>query len=442
MAQEQVATTDENAVAPPVEESWFARISGAMRDPHYRNFYFGTILQFGSMNMQLVVRGWLVFHITGSFAALGTMSLANAIPTLFFSPIGGVIADSAPKKTIIQVGQAYNAVNAAILAILAAGFFGLQLEFWHLFLSAFLQGMVNSVMQPSRQSFISDIVPREKLTNAIGLNATAQTFMQLTAPGLAGFMIAVYSPAIVFWTMAAMYVVAVFFTARLPKHPLYAFVRGQGAVPGGAMGRGGHGRPPSGFADLVAGFKYVAHDQTIRTVIGVNFLIVVVAMPYTQLLPGFVQAVLHKGAFEQGVLQSVQGLGALGGAMFVATAAATGRGKMFLFCGALLGAGILAFSFSTSYWLSIPIMMIIGAGQTGRMALGQVLIQSYSEEQYRGRVMSVWFMEFGLVQFGTFIVGIMAEFLGPQIAIGGMAAVLLAIMCLLFVRGKVMRALD
>jgi len=440
MAQDRATTADENAVAEAeAEESWLQRTSAAMRDPHYRNFYFGNVLQFGSMNMQLVVRGWLVFHITGSFAALGTMSLANAIPTLFFSPIGGVVADRAPKKTIIQIGQGYNAINAALLAILAAGWFGLHLEFWHLFLSAFLQGTVNSVMQPSRQSFISDIVPREKLTNAIGLNATAQTFMQLTAPGLAGFMIAVYSPAIVFWTMAAMYVVAVFFTARLPRHPLYAFVRGQGATGGGAMG---HGRPPSGFADLVAGFKYVAHDQTIRTVIAVNFLIVVVAMPYTQLLPGFVQAVLHKGAFEQGVLQSVQGLGALGGAMFVATAAATGRGKMFLFCGALLGAGILAFSFSTNYWLSIPIMMIIGAGQTGRMALGQVLIQSYSEEQYRGRVMSVWFMEFGLVQFGTFIVGIMAEFMGPQIAIGSLAAVLLAIMCLLFVRGKVMRALD
>ncbi|MFA7295771.1 MAG: MFS transporter [Dehalococcoidia bacterium] len=437
MAVDPSATTAESAgVVAARKEGWFTRTSSAMRDPHYRNFYIGNVMQFGSMNMQLVVRGWLVFHITGSFAALGTMSLANAIPTLIFSPIGGVVADRMPKKTIIQAGQIYNAINAALLAILAAGMFGMQLEFWHLFLSAFLQGMVNSVMQPSRQSFISDIVPRERLTNAIGLNATAQTFMQLTAPGLAGFMIAAYSPAIVFWTMAAMYVVAVAFTMRLPKNPLYAFVRS------GAGHGGGHGRAPSGFADLVEGFRYVIHDPVIRMVIAVNFLIVIVAMPYTMLLPGFVQSILHKGAFEQGVLQSMQGVGALGGAMFVASAAATGRGRMFLVCGAILGVGILAFSLSTNYWISLPIMIFIGAGQTGRMALGQVLIQSYSEEQYRGRVMSVWFMEFGLVQFGTFIVGLLAEAFGAQIAIGGLAAVLVLAIAYLGVFGKQMKALD
>lgn len=437
MAEQPSVTTAEQTTPPIRTESWLGRIAAAMRDPHYRNFYIGNVMQFGSMNMQLVVRGWLVFHITGSFAALGTMALANAIPTLIFSPIGGVVADRMPKKTIIQAGQIYNAVNAALLAILAAGMFGLHLEFWHLFLSAFLQGVVNSVMQPSRQSFISDIVPRERLTNAIGLNATAQTFMQLTAPGLAGFMIAAYSPAIVFWAMAAMYVVAVVFTMRLPRHPLYAFVRASGAVHGGA-----HGRPPSGFSDLVDGFRYVLGDPTIRTVIAVNFLIVIVAMPYTMLLPGFVQSILHKGAFEQGVLQSAQGFGALGGAMFVASAAARGRGRMFLVCGGLLGVGILAFSLSTNYLVTLPIMLIIGAGQTGRMALGQVLIQSYSEEQYRGRVMSVWFMEFGLVQFGTFIVGFLAEWFGAQIAIGGLAGLLVLAIAYLAVFGKRMKALD
>lgn len=442
MAQQPSTPATEHpseAAAAPPQEKWLTRIGSAMRDPHYRNFYIGNVMQFGSMNMQLVVRGWLVFHITGSFAALGTMALANAIPTLIFSPIGGVVADRMPKKTIIQAGQIYNAVNAALLAILAAGWFGLHLEFWHLFLSAFLQGIVNSVMQPSRQSFISDIVPRDRLTNAIGLNATAQTFMQLTAPGLAGFMIAAYSPAIVFWMMAAMYVVAVAFTMRLPRHPLYAFVRGAGA---GHAGGGGHGRPPSGLSDLVDGMKYVANDPTIRTVIAVNFLIVIVAMPYTMLLPGFVQSILHRGAFEQGVLQSMQGVGALGGAVFVASAAARGRGRMFLVCGALLGVGILAFALSTNYLITLPIMLIIGAGQTGRMALGQVLIQSYSEEQYRGRVMSVWFMEFGLVQFGTFIVGFLAEWFGPQWAIGGLAGLLVVAIAYLAVFGKRMKALD
>jgi MFS family permease len=421
-----------------------ARTFVALRDPHFRMLYLGNLLQFGSMNMQLVVRGWLVFHLTGSFAALGTMSLANAIPTLVLAPIGGVIADRAPKKTVIQLSQIYNALNAAALAILAAGWFGLTLEFWHLFASAFLQGAVNSTMQPSRQSFISDIVPRERLTNAIGINASGQTLMQLVAPGVAGFMIAAVSPATVFWTMAVMYAVAIIFTMRLPRYPLYAFAQTAGAAMATERG-GGHGwmrGGRSGLKDLADGMQYVARDPIIRMVIAVNFLIVIVAMPYTMLLPGFVSDVLHKGAFEQGTLQSVQGIGALAGAMFIASAASTGRGKMFIGCGALLGAGILAFSLSTNYWITLPIMILIGAGQSSRMALGQVLIQVYSQEQYRGRVMSVWFMEFGLVQLGTFVVGLLAEVLGPQLAIGGLAALLLIAMACVSLFTPRMRLLE
>ena len=394
------------------------------------------------MNMQLVVRGWLVFDLTGSFAALGTMALANAVPTLLFSPIGGVIADRAPKKTVIQIAQGYNAINAAILAVLAAGMFGLHLAFWHLFLSAFLQGIVNSTMQPARQSFISDIVPRERLTNAIGINSSGQTLMQLVAPGIAGFMIAAVSPAIVFWTMAAFYVLAMTFTMRLPTKPLYAYAQSAGGI-AAAAAHGRTGRRGSGGAkDLVEGFKYVGKDPVIRMVLAVNFMIVVVAMPYTMLLPGFVKEVLHKGAFEQGALQSIQGVGALAGAIFVASMGSSGRGKLFIMCGALLGAGILAFSISTNYWITLPIMVLIGAGQATRMALGQVLIQVYSEEQYRGRVMSVWFVEFGLVQFGTFIVGILAQLFGPQLAIGGLAAFLVLAMLAVAAFVPRMRALK
>ena len=424
-------------IVPAIEASRFRRTFGAFSDSNFRYLYLGNMLQFGSMQMQLVVRGWLVFHLTGSFAALGTMALANAIPGVIFAPIGGVLADRAPKKTVIQSAQMYNVVNAALLAILAAGWFGLHLEFWHLFLSAFLQGGVNSLMMPSRQSMISDLVPRERLMNAIGVNSSGQTLMQLVGPGVAGLMIAALSPASVFWAMAAMYFLAVTFTVRLPTKPLYAFVR-EGGKRAGAGGRRGSGA----VKDLVEGMRYVMTDRTIRTLIGVNFLIVVVAMPYTMLLPGFVKDVLQEGAFEQGMLQSVQGIGALFGSFFVASAASRGRGKMMMGWGLLLGVGIIAFAASTNYWLTLPIMIVIGAAQAGRMAIGQVLIQSYSEEEYRGRVQSVWFMQFSMVQFGTFVVGILAEAFGPQLAIGGMAAFLVVAMLLVGVFVPTMRRLE
>ncbi len=420
MPPENVQVAPTPAVAPAAT-GWLGRTFSAFSDHNFRLLYVGNMAQFGSMQMQQVVRGWLVFHITGSFAALGTMALANAVPGLLLAPIGGVVADRAPKKTVIQLAQMYNVVNAAILAVLAAGWFGLHLEFWHLFLTAFLQGGVNSLMMPSRQSMISDLVPRDRLMNAIGINSSGQTIMQLVGPGMAGFLIAALSPASVFWVMAAMYGIAVTFTMRLPKKPLYAFQGGGGRHAGGRRGAGA-------ARDLVDGLKYVVREPTIRTLISVNFLIVVVAMPYTMLLPGFVSDVLHKGAFEQGTLQSVQGIGAIIGSLFVATAAAAGRGKMLIMWGTILGIGIVAFSISENYWISLPIMVIIGAGQSARMAIGQVLIQTYSDDEYRGRVTSVWFMQFSMVQFGTFVVGILAEFLGPQLAIGGLAALLVLAM--------------
>ena len=174
----------------------------------------------------------------------------------------------------------------------------------------------------------------------------------------------------------------------------------------------------------------------------VNFLIVIVSLPYTQLLPGFVAAVLQRGPFEQGMLQSVQGIGALIGAVIVASAAAVRRGKMLIWAGALLGGAIVAFSISTNYWITMPIMVVLGFGQAQRMALGQVLIQEYAEEEYRGRVVSVLFMQFGLVQFGTFVVGILAHAFGPQLAIGGMAVMLLCTMGAVALLSPTIRDLD
>ncbi|MFN8638865.1 MAG: MFS transporter [Dehalococcoidia bacterium] len=410
----------------------------ALADSNFRLLYLGNVAQFASMQMQLLVRGYLVFQLTGSFAALGTMALANAVPGLIFSPIGGVVADRAPKKTVIQIAQMYNVINAAVLAVLAAGLFGLHLQFWHLFLSAFLQGGVNSVMMPARQSIISDLVPRDRLMNAIAINTSGQNLMQLIGPALGGFLIAWVSPAAVFALMGAMYGLAVTFTMRLPKHPVYAFTGGAH----GPRGRARGGRGAGAARDLLDGMKYVAKDPIIRLLMVVNFMIVLVAMPYTMLLPGFVKEVLGKGAFEQGIMVALSGVGALGGSLAVAASPETGRGRLMLGWGLLLGVALTGFAISTNFWITLPIMLLIGAGQAGRMSIGQVLVQSYSQDEFRGRVQSVWFMQFSLVQFGTFFVGVLAEFVGPQLAIGGLAALMAISMVLVYSFVPTMRRLD
>jgi len=380
----------------------------------------GNFMQFGAMQMQMLVRGVLVYQLTGSFAALGLVALANAIPGLAFSLVGGVVADRAPKKTIIQISQATNMVNAVALALLAgAG----VLNFHHLMISAVLQGGINAVMMPSRQSFIVDVVGRERLTNAIALNTSVQNVMQLVGPGLGGALLAFMSPAAVFWFMGALYLGSVLSTMRLPKHPAFAYT--------GAAGR----RRPGGLKDVVQGLQYVARDPIVRTLIVVNFFIVIVAFPYQMMLPGFVHEVLKRGPASQGILMSTSGVGAIVGSLVVASMRDTRRGRLMIGYGMLIGCALLAFAISTSFYITMPIMLVLGVGMSGRMSAGQALIQSYSADEYRGRVTAVWLMQFSIVQFGTFGVGILSELAGPQVAIGSLAVALIAtmIIVLLFV---------
>lgn len=409
-----MATVDDarpaTVTAGDLPGGYFARRFASLSNAPFRLLFLGNLLQFGSMQMQQLVRSFLVFQMTGSFAYLGAVAMANAVPGLLFAPVGGVLADRAPKKTIIQLGQGYNAINAAILAVLA-GTGLLRIE--HLMISAVLQGAVNSVMMPARQSIISELVGRERLMNAIGMNTSGQNLMQLAGPALAGVLLATTSPAAVFWVMGGMYALAVTFTVRIPAKPLFAY-------DGGARGprRGG-------LRDLVEGMRYVAQDPPIRTLIIVNFIIVLATQPYQMMLAGFVKEVLGKGAAEQGVLLTFTGIGALAGSFVVASLGERNRGRILLMVAAVAGVSLIAFASSRNYHLTMAIMLIVGATQATRMSLGQVLIQSYSQDEFRGRVMAVWFMQFSLVQVGTFLVGILSEALGPQLAIGGLAGTML-----------------
>ncbi|RLT37812.1 MAG: MFS transporter [Chloroflexi bacterium] len=394
---------------PGRQPGFLLRRFEALANPYFRLLFLGNLLQFGSMQMQQLVRGVLVFQLTGSFATLGLVSMANAVPGLIFAPIGGVLADRAPKKTVIQFAQGYNVLNAAALAVLA-GTGLMRIE--HLMISAILQGAVNSVMMPSRQSIISDLVGREKLMNAIGMNTSGQNLMQLLGPALGGLLLALLSPAWVFWVMAGMYAAAVTFTVRLPKRPSFSY-------------EGRRGPRHGGLRDIVEGARYVAKDPPIHTLVIVNFIIVLATMPYQMMLPGFVGEVLRKGPAEQGILMTITGVGALCGSIVVASLTERNRGRVLLMVATVGGVALIAFAASTNYYLTMPIMLILGGAQATRMSLGQVLIQSYSADEYRGRVSAVWFMQFSLVQVGTFAVGILAESLGPQLAIGGLAAAML-----------------
>ena len=387
----------------------------------FRWFFLAMLGQFTGMNMQMFIRGYLVFDLTGSFAALGAMSLANAVPMFFLSPVGGVIADRLPRKHVLQVGQLANGAIAAGIGVLL---FLDMLRFEHLMMSALLQGAAWALMMPARQAMIPDLVGERRMMNAVALNTAGMNLMRLVAPGMGGLMVAWLGGASwVYVLMASSFILGTFALIPIKAQPAAATDSSTaGAGPGMGMRRG---RGSRSWHDMVEGFRYIQTHRTVFAILAANLVMVMFSFPYMMMLPGFVADVLDGGPSELGFLMMLTGVGALGGSLVIASMPDRNRGKILLLSSILLGVALIAFSVSRSFWLTAAIMLVIGVGQTGRMSLSNVLIQAYVDNEYRGRVMSIYMMEFAVVSFGVFFVGILSAIVGVQWAIGGTAVALL-----------------
>lgn len=382
----------------------------------FRWYFFSMFGWFASMNMQMLVRGVIVYNLTGSYAALGLISLANAIPGLFLSLPGGLLADRAPKKLVVQAGQTANmAVCGAIAFLLLTN----MLVFEHLVACAVLQGAINAIIMPARQSMIPEIVEDERLMNAVALNSAGMNVMRLAAPALGGVLLATLGPGWVYLTMGTLYGVGALFLMPVRNRELTDEER--------ETINAYNDHKSGSVRDIIEGCKYIRRDTAVAMILLANFLIVLVSMPYQMMLPGFAKDVLDAGDSQIGLLMSLTGIGSLAGSLVIASMPERNRGRVLLISSLFLGMAMLAFSASSWYWLTAAIVIAIGIGQAGRMSLSNVLIQSYTASEYRGRVMSVYMLEFSLVSFGTFLVGVLANVVGAQVALGGTALALMAL---------------
>ncbi len=399
---------------PPPPTRFFNRTFESISVVPFRWFLLAMLGQFGAMNMQMLVRGYLVFELTDSFAALGIMSLANAVPMFVFSPFGGVLADRASRKYVLQVGQMLNGGIAATIAVLL---FLDVLTFPHLLVSAGAQGFVWALMMPARQAMIPDVVGEHRLMNAVALNTAGMNVMRLVAPGAGGLLIAAFGAEWVYVLMAGFFVFATVTLLPVPAKRRSVASSNRG----GAGGRSSAGGVRQSFRDLADGVRYIAGRPTVLAVLSANFAIVMFSMPYMMLLPGFVADVLGGGPARLGMLMTITGVGSVVGSLIIASMPSRRRGLILLLSSVLLGVALMVFSISTSLLLTSVVMIFIGLGQTGRMSLSNILLQAYVDDEYRGRVMSVYMMEFSVVSFGVFLVGMLAGVVGVQWAIGATA---------------------
>jgi len=382
---------------------------------NFRWFFASLFGNFASMNIQMFVRGWLVFEITGSYEKLGWMTAAGGLVGLFAAPLGGVIADRVrQKKHVIQIA---GIANMGVTLWVAWLIHEEVLGFTHLLIASILQGIIMNSMMPARQALTKDVVGLELLTNAIALNTSGMNVARLLLPGLAGGMVAALGggdgniePAKwVYLAMAGLYLSnsVLMFKVNVADNPQSA----EAAKPF--------------FLEMRLGFRYVLQTPVMLMLLGFNFLMVFFSLTYFTLLPGFVKDVLNQGPDGLGLLISISGIGSLTGSLIVASLPNRKRARALLYGAFIMGIALLAFAMSTHYWLSVLLLTFVGLGQAARMSLSNVLIQSYVDDEYRGRVMSIYMLEMSFLSIAIYPISLFADYFGPQWAVGLSAACLI-----------------
>jgi MFS family permease len=370
----------------------------------YRLLWFGHIFTSMAFWMDQVSRGWLIYELTDSTVQLGLVRGVQAIPILLLSPIAGSAADRYSRRTQILVAQIIDGVMFALLAILI---FTGQIQPWHVYVTAFAMACVQTFQQPARAAIIGDVVPREGLTNAIGLNSIIFNVARSTGPALAGVLIVAVGTGGAFGTQAVFYILATYWTLRLRTPAAW-----------GSGGGGGHGHSESFSRSIVEGWKFSWRNLEVRTALLVVMFASLLIVPFTTLLPVFARDILDVGASGQGFLLTAMGIGALGSAMMIATFGDRMPRGLFMLGGvALYGVSVVAFAVSPWFHLSIVLMVVVGFANVCSHALVQTVIQSYAPAEFRGRAIALFHMSQVVMTVGSMAIGSLAAICGTEWAV-------------------------
>ena len=387
---------------------------GPLRHRSYRLLWTGTLISQSGDWMDQIALNWLVYEITGSAFALGLVNLCRLTPILFFTLVGGVIADRVERRKLMFTTQTVAMVLALVLAVLVST--GL-VELWMVLLVAVGRGVAMSFNLPARQSLISDLVPRELLSSAIALNQATNNLTRVVGPAIGGILIATIGVAGAFYVNGFSFL-AVLGGLALMRFPPREVRQKQGIL-----------------TELIGGLRYIRGEPDIRTLVVLALVPMILGQPYMTMLTVFASDVLEVGSSGLGMLMACSGAGAVCGALFIASRGAK-RGRRRLMRIGLIGFGVtlLVFSLSPWLWLSAGTLLAVGFSQQVYNAQNNALVQEEVDPEYRGRVVSTLFLNRGLVPLGTAIAGFGTDLWGAQITLGTMAA--LMVLLAVFVTGR------
>jgi MFS family permease len=392
---------DPAPAAPP--RHTFAALAAA----DYRRLWLGVLCMMGGMQMQGIVRGFLTYELTSSPVKLGMVNAGFAVPMLLLSLLGGVAADRMDCKRIIQISQAVGASTALFLAFAVASG---RATWVHLLAVSVVDGVIFSFSVPARNALIPRLVGPDLVTNALALNTAALSTTTLLAPAAAGVLYAWIGPAGVYGIIAALGVLAVLVTGRIGARDA------QPAAPGQTVA-----------GEIAAGLSYIGRSPVLVELLLVGLFTALLEFPFRAMLPVLVVDVYARQADSLGLLMSIMGAGAVIGSLVVASLR-PGRRGMVLICGAASsGAAMGMIALVPVYGLAAALMVPLGIGDAIRRSLNMALVVEAASSSYRGRVTSVYAMNFGLMPLGVLPAGVAAEALGIRATTGILGLLLLSV---------------
>lgn len=357
--------------------------------------------------MQSVAQGWLVYEITKSPFYLGLVAAAASLPVLFFTLVGGVVADRVPKKNLLLVTQTLSMVPALLLGVL------IQLRIitvGEIVIIAFFLGLVNAFDIPGRQSFFAEMVQEGHLMNAIALNSAAFNGARIIGPVIAGITIAAVGVAACFYINAASFLAAIVALVMIKGKP-GEYLRGSAVRPKANI--------PALLKDLHEGLRFVKGEKDIFGIMILVAMFSLFGIPFVTFLPVFAEDILKVGPRGLGFLAGSSGVGSLVAALLIAYLGRIEKKGTFMYvAGLVFGVSLLTFSFSKNYDLSAATLAFAGWGMVSFFAIGNSSIQLSTPDSLRGRVMSVYALFFlGFAPIGNALMGFIARFVGTDKAI-------------------------
>jgi MFS family permease len=378
----------------------------------YRLLWCGLIVSNLGTWMQLTTLGYLVVKLAGSprMAALdvGFLGASSAVPVLLFSPLAGVVADRFPRRRVLLITNSLEVVAALTLALLASTG---HIALWEIFIIAGIRSTGQSFDAPARQSWVPLLVPREFLGNAIGLNSVAFNAPSVIGPPIAGILILGIGVATSFYLNAFLTLATVLVVLLMKSPEPSSTVR------------------ENVFASIARGVTFLARDRVLRAVLLMLVATCLLVRPYQQLMPAYAAHVVHVDARGLGFLLAAIGAGAICGSLLTALIGAHRRGIVWFVSACVMSAGTIALGLVNTFPLALAVLVVIGLSVLSFVGSSNVLLQTLSPADMRGRAISVFSMIIlGLIPAGSLLLGTLASLIGLQASLvcGGAGALIVA----------------